>query len=148
MPKPKTKIEIAAPPERVREIFPDFPSLPSYHIGLVKGIKPVNDNKDKNSSVDSAPGSISPGDKVECKIGGTTFIATIKESTPSVISWIDPPSDIQGCHGFKFEPSKKTPGGTTFRHELVIWRPLSLAMHLWSEKLWLRRGVIWTSIRI
>ncbi|KAE8441471.1 hypothetical protein EG329_004927 [Mollisiaceae sp. DMI_Dod_QoI] len=105
MPLVTTQIEIAAPPAVVRAKFLDFSKLPTYHeSGFLKAVGPVK------------PGTpLEPGVKFDAKLG---FDVVILENTPQAFGWRGAvPGLFKGDHYFRFQPSKSSPGNTTFVHE-------------------------------
>ncbi|KAH6672860.1 hypothetical protein B0J14DRAFT_59140 [Halenospora varia] len=101
-------IEISAAPTRVREILLDFPNIPKWHTGFIAAI-----------SSDSPSKPLEKDDTISGEMGGMDFNAKILECTPQTLSWTGPPvyGLFRGIHVFKFEPSEKTEGGTTFIQE-------------------------------
>ncbi|PVH99097.1 hypothetical protein DM02DRAFT_615289 [Periconia macrospinosa] len=108
-----TTIEIAAPPEAVREKFLDFPSWPKFQRqgGWFISIAPSNSN--------NAPKDLEPNDTLDVTIQIGSLNPTILENTPTVFQWggTGLMGTFNGAHAFRFKPSTTTPGGTTFVHE-------------------------------
>ncbi|KAF2660417.1 hypothetical protein K491DRAFT_589303 [Lophiostoma macrostomum CBS 122681] len=117
----KASIEIAAPPAEVRAKFRDFESLPSYHSGFFKSIGPATPGK-----------PLEPGkDKLNVVLEGTTFnpVFLVRHHPSSCYRWVGSiPYVFTGEHIFTFEPSKTTPGGTTFSQEETFSGMLSFMM--------------------
>ncbi|KAM0693828.1 hypothetical protein Q7P36_005952 [Cladosporium allicinum] len=102
-----TTEEIACSPAHLRKIFLDFPRLPQWTQGFIRGIEQQNPNKK----------TIEAGDKLTVKLEGMTFSPVVLENTPSQFKWRGSiPLLLNGDHFFRFEPSTLTPGGTTFTH--------------------------------
>ncbi|KAF3920660.1 hypothetical protein ABW21_db0206742 [Orbilia brochopaga] len=104
-----TTIEISASPSTVREKFLNFSQLPSYHPnGFFKSI---------STAVPNAP--LEPGVKLHNVLEGMTIEPTLLENSTSRFSWGGTGllGTFSGEHIFRFEPSAKTQGGTTFIHE-------------------------------
>ncbi|EME76901.1 uncharacterized protein MYCFIDRAFT_43995 [Pseudocercospora fijiensis CIRAD86] len=102
-----TQIEIAAPPEKVRDIFLDFPKLSEWHKGLFKAIE-------------YAPGKTTAdvGDKLKVIGEGMTFEPIVLENSPAKLEWRGSlPYIFTGIHSYQFRPSQKNPGHTTLVQE-------------------------------
>ncbi|KAH8732186.1 hypothetical protein GQ44DRAFT_697227 [Phaeosphaeriaceae sp. PMI808] len=98
-------IEIAAPPNVVRQKFLTFDTLPQYHKGFFTTITPL--------------GALEPGNKLAIEFTGMGKITSkILANEPTLFRWCGGNSLVfSGDHSFKFEPSTITPGGTTFTQE-------------------------------
>jgi hypothetical protein len=120
-----TEIEIARSPEQVREAvsidthiptlsintpqqFLDFPSYSTWTQGFIRSITHA-----KPSAT-----LLQKGDKLKCVLKGMTITPTVLENSSSEFRWRGMlwgiPGLFTGEHCFRFEPSKITPGGTTF----------------------------------
>ncbi|PSN59992.1 hypothetical protein BS50DRAFT_579511 [Corynespora cassiicola Philippines] len=101
-------VEIAASPEKVREKFLDFSQIPNYHKdGFFKAISPAVPDK-----------PLEPGDVMHNTVDGMTFKPVVLENSPAALRWVGSiPGLFSGEHIFRFDPSTKTPGGTTFVQE-------------------------------
>ncbi|KAF3384748.1 Enoyl-CoA delta isomerase 3, peroxisomal [Penicillium rolfsii] len=120
MPRNESKIEIAAPPAKVREVLLNFPAYPEWHTDFIKGIKIQDESK--------KPESLVPGDKLECNIEGWKFVAEIRENSESMFSWQGPPVlTIAGLHQFRIEPTKDG-AATIFTQSEDLKGPLSFLM--------------------
>ncbi|KAJ5724299.1 hypothetical protein N7488_002334 [Penicillium malachiteum] len=103
MPFNESKIEIAAPPAKVREILLDFSAYPEWHTEWIKRIE--IQEKDKTSA------SLTAGDKLKVNIEGYNFVANILENTENLFSWQGPPVfTIAGLHKFRIEPTEDGTG--------------------------------------
>ncbi|KAL8748677.1 MAG: hypothetical protein Q9199_008108 [Rusavskia elegans] len=102
-----TKIEIAGPPAKVREVLLGFDKMPDWHSGLVKKITPMSGNAENDLAV---------GSKLHCVMEDFTFDSVITENDSSQFQWQGPPVYyvVAGLHTFEFKPSTSTPDGTTF----------------------------------
>ncbi|KXT15087.1 hypothetical protein AC579_6448 [Pseudocercospora musae] len=99
-----TQIEIAASPEKVREIFLDFPKIAEWHKGLFK-------------EVHYSPGKTTAdvGDKLKVIAEGMTFEPIVVENSPQRFAWTGSlPYIFTGIHSYQFQPSQANPGNTTF----------------------------------
>ncbi|KAF2022350.1 hypothetical protein BU24DRAFT_363586 [Aaosphaeria arxii CBS 175.79] len=105
MPGLKKTIEIAAPPEVVRAKFLDWQQIPNYHPdGFFKTIKPADPSK-----------PLEVGDKLILELQPMSFTPKLIENSPNRFRWLGSlPGVFTGEHNFSYEPSKTTPGGTTF----------------------------------
>ncbi|KAK3716795.1 hypothetical protein LTR37_006145 [Vermiconidia calcicola] len=100
------QIEIASSPEHVREVFLDFGRMSEYTQGFIKSITPAEQKPAKQ---------ITKGDKLKVVLEGVTFSPSVLENTERQFMWRGTiPALLCGDHYFRFEPSKTTPGGTTF----------------------------------
>ncbi|KAH7025021.1 uncharacterized protein B0I36DRAFT_387406 [Microdochium trichocladiopsis] len=101
-------IEIAASPERVREIFLDFDHMSQWHTSHFKSLDIVTPGKKGIT--------LAPGDKMRVNLGGgMNFGANITENSKDRLTWKGGVSYLLvGEHTFEFRPSQATPGGTTF----------------------------------
>jgi hypothetical protein len=88
--------------------FLDFDSLPKYHPnGFFISITPADPSK-----------PLTPGDKLHNVLSVGTFDPVFLESSEHCFRWVGSlPYIFTGEHIFRFEPSKTTPGGTTFSQE-------------------------------
>ncbi|KAJ5608709.1 hypothetical protein N7528_009276 [Penicillium herquei] len=103
MPFNESKIEIAAPPAKVREILLDFSAYPEWHTEWIKGIE--IQEKEKTSA------SLTAGDKLKVNIEGYNFVADVLENTENLFSWQGPPVfTIAGLHKFHIEPTEDGTG--------------------------------------
>ncbi|KAJ5624831.1 Polyketide cyclase/dehydrase [Penicillium lagena] len=94
----ETRIEIAAPPAKVREVFLNFLAHPEWHTKWLKEVKPADDSKTGLSLV--------PGDKVHVQIGDMKFTAEIRENSENLFQWQGPPIfTVAGLHSFHIEPT-------------------------------------------
>ncbi|KAF4634716.1 hypothetical protein G7Y89_g3386 [Cudoniella acicularis] len=100
----QSTIEIATPPDRLL----DFPNIPNWHTGFITSIRSETPEK-----------PLEKDDAISGNMGGMNFKAKILECTSEILSWTGPPvlGLFRGIHVFRFEPSKKTDGGTTFTQE-------------------------------
>ena len=58
---------------------------------------------------------IEPGDKLKVTLEGTSFSPVVLENSESSFKWLGSlPYIFSGTHSFLFQPSKETPGHTTF----------------------------------
>ncbi|KAK6334223.1 hypothetical protein TWF696_002724 [Orbilia brochopaga] len=104
-----TTIEISAAPNTVREKFLDFSQLPVYHPnGFFISITTAVPNQ-----------TLERGVKLHNVLEGMKFEPTVTENCPSRFSWGGSGllGTFTGEHIFRFEPSTKIQGGTTFIHE-------------------------------
>ncbi|KXS97213.1 hypothetical protein AC578_849 [Pseudocercospora eumusae] len=102
-----TQTEIAASPEKVREIFLDFAKLSEWHKTVFKEIH-------------YAPGKTSPdvGDKLKVIGEGMTFEPIVVENSAQKFAWIGSlPYIFTGVHAYHFRHSQENPGNTTFVQE-------------------------------
>jgi hypothetical protein len=85
--------------------FLDFPAYPTWTHGFIKSITP-------------ADRALAPGTKLTNVLQGMTISPTIRENSPQQFRWLGRlwglPGLFTGEHQFRFEPSARTPGGTTF----------------------------------
>ncbi|KAJ5734954.1 uncharacterized protein N7483_000079 [Penicillium malachiteum] len=109
MPFNETKIEIAAPPARVREILLDFSAYAEWHTEWIKGIE--IQEKEKTSA------SLTTGDKLQVNIEGCNFVAdilvgSIPMKTQRIYSHgrVPPVFTIAGLHTFHIEPTEDGTG--------------------------------------
>ncbi|KAJ5638341.1 hypothetical protein N7490_008220 [Penicillium lividum] len=103
MPFNESKIEIAAPPAKVREILLNFSTYPEWHTKWIKSIE--IQEKDK------MPESLTAGDKVQVNIEGYKFVADVVENNETLFSWQGPPVfTIAGLHKFHIEPTEDGAG--------------------------------------
>ncbi|KAJ6255800.1 hypothetical protein Dda_9410 [Drechslerella dactyloides] len=115
-----TTIEISASPNTVREKFLDFSQLPTYHPnGFFKSIKTAVPDK-----------AFEPGVKLHNVLEGMTIEPTLIENSATCFRWGGTGllGTFSGEHIFRFEPSTKTQGGTTFVHEEKFTGLLSFIM--------------------
>jgi hypothetical protein len=121
-----TEVEIDRSPEQVRKTvsclphtsitrlsltpslhdqFLDFPSYSTWTHGFIKSITPADP-------------TVAPGTKLRNVLQGMTISPTIMANSPQEFRWRGVlwgiPGLFTGEHQFRFEPSKITPGGTTF----------------------------------
>ncbi|KAF3904911.1 hypothetical protein ABW20_dc0108349 [Dactylellina cionopaga] len=104
-----TSIEIAAPPQEVRAKFLDFSQLQTYHKGVwFKSIGPA---------VPNTP--LEAGIKMRMVLDIMTMEPTLLENSPTCFRWGGTGllGTFNGEHIFRFHPSTKTQGGTTFIQE-------------------------------
>ncbi|KAJ5238358.1 hypothetical protein N7468_002977 [Penicillium chermesinum] len=100
MPLNETKIEIAAPPAKVREILLNFAAYPEWHTEWIKEIKIQQEGK--------TGAALTVGDKIQINVEGFKFVAEVKENSESLFSWQGPPVfTISGLHKFHLEPLKE-----------------------------------------
>jgi len=137
MPFNESKIEIAAPPAKVREIvgsqFPllsqdnadhfqllNFSAYPEWHTEWIKSIE-IQENEKTSES-------LTKGDKVQVNVEGYKFVADVvvrilntcvmtqmltlkQENTETLFSWQGPPVfTIAGLHKFHIEPTEDGAG--------------------------------------
>ncbi|KAH7401136.1 hypothetical protein DE146DRAFT_655063 [Phaeosphaeria sp. MPI-PUGE-AT-0046c] len=116
MPITTASIEIACPPQVVREKFLDFASLPKYHSSFFTSITPL--------------GPLEPKQKIRIVfVGMGKMEGTIISNKPEAFTWLGSlPYIFSGAHTFHFTPSTKTPGGTTFVQEETFTGALSWLM--------------------
>ncbi|KAH6725033.1 hypothetical protein BKA61DRAFT_42168 [Leptodontidium sp. MPI-SDFR-AT-0119] len=103
-----TTIEIACPPERVREFFLDASKWPSWPEGIQLTRLDPKDNS-----------PVKVGEKLKLLAGGTTLYPTIVTNTPTTVAWHGSIHGvIIGTHTFEFFPSENptNPGGTKLVH--------------------------------
>ncbi|KAF2025977.1 hypothetical protein EK21DRAFT_116266 [Setomelanomma holmii] len=104
-----SSIEIASPPQLVREKFLDFPSLPTYHSGtFFKSIttQTTLEPRSKLTVVFASMGTMQP---------------KFHTNELHLFAWHgNLPLIFGGHHKSKFEDSKTTPGGTTFTQEEIF----------------------------
>ncbi|KAI1190783.1 hypothetical protein F5B17DRAFT_427259 [Nemania serpens] len=83
----------------------DFPKYHEWVKGSIKGVEVL-----------SADGSINVGDKVKISFPGMgIFSGEITANSPAELKWRNKwPGLLLAEHSFLFEPSKTTPGHTTF----------------------------------
>ncbi|KAJ5657188.1 uncharacterized protein N7484_000837, partial [Penicillium longicatenatum] len=99
----ESKIEIAAPPAKVREILLNFSAYPEWHTEWIKSIE-IQENEKTGKSLIT-------GDKVQVNIEGFKFIADVVENTDTLFSWQGPPVfTIAGLHKFHIEPTEDGAG--------------------------------------
>ncbi|KAF7196985.1 hypothetical protein HII31_01685 [Pseudocercospora fuligena] len=101
-------IEIAATPERVREVVLDFAAYLSWHKGHFNSIKPKDPNKKGIDLIES--------DKLEVSLSsGMNFSPAILEKSATRLEWRGSlPGIFTGDHCFEFHPSQNSAGGTRF----------------------------------
>ncbi|KAG4441652.1 hypothetical protein IFR05_002859 [Cadophora sp. M221] len=103
-----TTLEIAAPPEKVREFFLDTSKWPSWpEIIQLTRLDPK----------DNSP--VKVGEKLKINVGGTIIYPTIVTNTPTTVAWHGSVKRvIVGTHIFEFFPSEDpmNPGGTKLVH--------------------------------
>ncbi|EME44953.1 hypothetical protein DOTSEDRAFT_52361 [Dothistroma septosporum NZE10] len=115
-----TEIEINAPPAKVRQVFHDFTSWPEWSHGMIKAV-----SSHKNAS------EVKVGDTLEVVLEGMTIEPVLLENNDSEFKWRGNSLNLlMGDHGFKFQDSKTSPGGTTFVHEEEFYRLLAVIMIL------------------
>ncbi|KAK4624576.1 hypothetical protein CLAFUW4_06206 [Fulvia fulva] len=115
-----TSIEIAAPPSRVREVFNDFASWPTWTTGMIKAV-----------SSHKSGTEVKVGDTLEVVLEGMTIEPTLLVNSGSKFEWRGSALGLfMGDHGFTFKGSEITAGGTTFVHEENFYRLLGLMMML------------------
>ncbi|KAJ5108188.1 hypothetical protein N7456_004863 [Penicillium angulare] len=103
MPFNESKIEIAAPPAKVREILLDFSTYPEWHTEWIKGIE-VQETEKTGSA-------LAAEDKIQVNIEGFKFVAKVLENTESLFSWQGPPVfTIAGLHKFHIQPTEDGTG--------------------------------------
>ncbi|KAJ5432729.1 Polyketide cyclase/dehydrase [Penicillium daleae] len=120
MPRNESKIEIAAPPAKVREVLLNFSAYPEWHTDFIKGVKIQEESK--------TPETLVNGDKLECNIEGWKFIAEIRENSEGMLSWQGPPVlTVAGLHQFRMEPTKDGTA-TIFTQSEDLKGPLAFLM--------------------
>ncbi|KAF2169448.1 hypothetical protein M409DRAFT_52687 [Zasmidium cellare ATCC 36951] len=131
-----TQIEIAAPPERVREILLDFPRLNEWHqSGHFKSIE---------IAARKTEGVLSVGDKLKVVMEEMTFTPVILKNDPSELKWRGSlPLIFTGDHSYRFLPSETIPGGTLFIQEENFTGLLSPVMKVKEGK----RDFAWKNLR-
>ncbi|GKZ36195.1 hypothetical protein AbraIFM66950_007191 [Aspergillus brasiliensis] len=109
-----TSVEIAAPPEVVRDKFLDFSALPVYSpSGFLQRIVPGNDKPAAH---------LQAGDRLTCAVnyGKTQFSPIVRENTPALFSWVGSiPGIFTGEHRFSFESLPTDHPGQPCRTRLV-----------------------------
>lgn len=146
-----TQIEIAAPPEKVRAIFLDFPKISEWHKGFFKEIhyapgKTTADVGDKLKVI--AEGMTFEPIVVVCNTRkrkqGSDMLMKVQENSPAKLEWTGSlPYIFTGIHSYQFRPSEENPGNTTFVQEEsftgllspLMWTPLGSSTKAGFEKI-------------
>ncbi|KAJ5295296.1 hypothetical protein N7508_010117 [Penicillium antarcticum] len=129
----EARVEIAASPSKVREIFLDFSKYSKWHTSFVTSIEPVNNAQSSHSR--------QPGDELNCDIFDTKFNAVIKsylnkiqtnhieqENSETSFQWQGPRMfGIAGLHGFYIEPANNGIS-TSFMQTETFSGPLGFLM--------------------
>ncbi|KUJ22423.1 uncharacterized protein LY89DRAFT_680570 [Mollisia scopiformis] len=116
-----TQIEIEAPPEEVWKVFLDFENWPKIKSDTIKAVARQPGHPE---------GPIKEGEVLNVNFGINSTV-TVLENSPSQFRWRgDMLYVISGEHTFRFEPSKITPGGTTFINSEIPFRLNVLLMRL------------------
>ncbi|CZR50743.1 uncharacterized protein PAC_00617 [Phialocephala subalpina] len=117
-----TQIEIEASPEEVKNVFFDFPNWREIKNDMIKTVARLPGH---------AEGPIQKGEKLAVNFRGVNSQVTVLENSPSEFKWRgDTLYVMSGEHSFRFEPSKTTPGGTTFYNSEEPFRLSILVMKL------------------
>ncbi|KAM0429651.1 hypothetical protein ACHAPT_006256 [Fusarium lateritium] len=101
------EIEVQAPPEAVRSVFMDFPRYQEWNGWRVEP-----------AALSKKSDELRPKDKLKVDIGTMKFSPTLLKISPDIFEWHGNLWPIfSGKHEFTWQPSTKTPGGTTFRQK-------------------------------
>ncbi|KAK9445135.1 activator of Hsp90 ATPase 1 family protein [Metarhizium brunneum] len=107
MPSIYTEVDINCSPEQVRKTFLDFSSYPSWPTTFIKSIAPVDPNK-----------PIEAGSGLTIELEGMSIKPIVVTNSADEFKWVgklwNMPGLFTGYHYFKFMPSVKTAGATTF----------------------------------
>jgi hypothetical protein len=77
-------LDIAAPPEIVRQILLDFANLSQWHTHFIHSIK-ILQPPNTSSGLD-----LKPGDRMQTHVAGMVIEQTVQENTPSTFKTIGP----------------------------------------------------------
>ncbi|RMJ10072.1 hypothetical protein CDV36_010283 [Fusarium kuroshium] len=101
------EIEIQASPETVRSVFLDFSRYKEW-----------NGWKVESSNTLKRPDELQPKEKLKVDLGTMKFSPALLQNSPDAFEWHGNLWPIfSGKHEFTWQPSSKTPGGTTFRQK-------------------------------
>ncbi|KAH8815190.1 hypothetical protein F5884DRAFT_168301 [Xylogone sp. PMI_703] len=118
----QTEVEINASPEEVKAVFFDFPRWPEWRSVLVRSISRLPGHEE---------GPIKVGEKLDVNFSGLNTKVVVTANNDREFSWRgDLLFVLSGDHSHIFEPSTKTPGGTTFRNNEVYARFNTVLMRL------------------
>lgn len=85
----------------------------------------------KSIEAQAQKNTIEKGDKLKVVLGGMTFNPDVLENSEQEFRWRGSLWGLfNGDHYFRFEPSKTTPGSTTFTHGEEFSGPLAVLMKL------------------
>ncbi|KAL9052202.1 MAG: hypothetical protein Q9162_005527 [Coniocarpon cinnabarinum] len=120
MPTVSTQIEIAVPPEKVRDVFLDFASYSEWSHAFVKSVSP-KDRKD--------PKTLQVGDTVDVELTNMKFSSKITGNTEEEFKWQGSvPLLFTGEHSWRFQSSETTPGQTLVVQQEVFTGLLSFLL--------------------
>ncbi|KAJ4329106.1 hypothetical protein N0V84_000466 [Fusarium piperis] len=101
------EIEIQASPETVRSVFLDFPRYKEWTGWKVEPATPTKKSDE-----------LQPKEKLKVDLGTMKFSPALLKNSPDAFEWHGNLWPIfSGKHEFSWQPSSKTPGGTTFRQK-------------------------------
>ncbi|KAI1325583.1 hypothetical protein F5Y16DRAFT_401303 [Xylariaceae sp. FL0255] len=109
--KTASTIEIARSPAQVRAVFLEFQKFHEWAQGSIKSVEAASPN-----------GTLNVGDNLKLTFPGMgTWKAKVSANSPSEFKWYNKyPGILWAEHTFRFEPSKITPGHTTFVNSEVF----------------------------